>query len=66
MPAASVLETEKRVVSPMKTTGSGLHYVTVGYPVSDGIIDSIGGRIGYRPAPIGGAIFYCDLPAASE
>ena len=29
------------------------------------IIDSLGGRIGYRSAPAGGAIFYFDLPAAS-
>jgi C4-dicarboxylate-specific signal transduction histidine kinase len=33
--------------------------------VSYGIIDSMGGRIGYRRAPAGGAIFYFDLPAAT-
>ena len=36
-----------------------------GLSVSYGIIDSLGGRIGYRRAPAGGAIFYFDLPAAS-
>ena len=33
--AASVFDTESRVLSTMQTTGSGLHYVTVGYPVRD-------------------------------
>jgi two-component system sensor histidine kinase HupT/HoxJ len=40
--------------------GTGL-----GLSISYGIIDSLGGRIGYRSAPAGGAIFYFDLPAAS-
>jgi signal transduction histidine kinase len=37
--------------------GTGL-----GLSVSYGIIQSHGGRIGYRQAPGGGAIFYFDLP----
>ena len=36
-----------------------------GLSVSYGIIDSLGGHIGYRSAPAGGAIFFFDLPAAS-
>ena len=39
--------------------GTGL-----GLSVSYGIIESLGGRIGHRPAPAGGAIFYFELPAA--
>ena len=59
-------EDEARLFQPFFTTkpvseGNGL-----GLSVSYGIIDSLRGRIGYRSAPTGGAIFYFDLPAASE
>lgn len=42
-------------------TGTGL-----GLSVSYGIIDSLGGRIGHRNAPAGGAIFYFELPATKS
>ena len=58
-------DNEAKLFQPFFTTkpvgkGTGL-----GLSVSYGIIDSLGGRIGYRSAPAGGAIFYFDLPAAS-
>jgi C4-dicarboxylate-specific signal transduction histidine kinase len=45
-----------------KPTGEG---TGLGLSISYGIIDSLGGRIGYRNAAAGGAIFYFELPAAS-
>jgi C4-dicarboxylate-specific signal transduction histidine kinase len=57
---------EAKLFQPFFTTkpvGSG---TGLGLSVSYGIIDSLGGHIGYRRAPAGGAIFYFDLPAASE
>ena len=59
-------EHEAKLFQPFFTTkpigeGTGL-----GLSVSYGIIDSLGGQIGYRSAPAGGAIFHFDLPAASE
>ena len=39
--------------------GTGL-----GLSISYGIIESLGGKVGYRPAPASGAIFYFELPAA--
>ena len=55
-------ENEPKLFQPFFTTkpvgmGTGL-----GLSVSYGIIDSLGGRIGHRPAPAGGAIFYFELP----
>ena len=40
--------------------GTGL-----GLSISYGIIDSLGGSIGHRRAPAGGAIFYFELPATA-
>ena len=57
---------EAKLFQPFFTTkpvGSG---TGLGLSVSYGIIDSLGGHIGYRRAPAGGAIFYFDLPAASD
>jgi signal transduction histidine kinase len=56
---------ESRLFQPFFTTkpigqGTGL-----GLSVSYGIIDSLGGRIGYRSAAAGGAIFYFELPVAA-
>jgi signal transduction histidine kinase len=56
-------EDEARLFQPFFTTkpvgmGTGL-----GLSVSYGIIESLGGRIGHRAAPTGGAIFYFELPA---
>ena len=59
-------DNEAKLFQPFFTTkpvGSG---TGLGLSVSYGIIDSLGGHIGYRRAPAGGAIFYFDLPAASE
>jgi signal transduction histidine kinase len=58
-------ENEAKLFQPFFTTkpvgkGTGL-----GLSVSYGIVDSLGGHIGYRRAPAGGAIFYFDLPAAA-
>jgi signal transduction histidine kinase len=58
-------DNEAKLFQPFFTTkpvGSG---TGLGLSVSYGIIDSLGGHIGYRRAPAGGAIFYFDLPAAS-
>ena len=59
-------EDEPRLFEPFFTTkpvgqGSGL-----GLSISYGIIESLGGKIGYRPAPASGGIFYFELPAATE
>jgi signal transduction histidine kinase len=59
-------DNEAKLFQPFFTTkpvGSG---TGLGLSVSYGIIDSLGGYIGYRRAPAGGAIFYFDLPAASD
>jgi C4-dicarboxylate-specific signal transduction histidine kinase len=57
-------EHEAKLFEPFFTTkpvgkGTGL-----GLSVSYGIIDSLGGHIGYRRTPAGGSIFYFDLPVA--
>ena len=41
--------------------GTGL-----GLSISYGIIESMGGKIGYRPAAASGSIFYFDLPVAGS
>jgi C4-dicarboxylate-specific signal transduction histidine kinase len=56
---------EARLFQPFFTTKPVGQGTGLGLSVSYGIIDSLGGRIGYRNAPTGGAIFYFDLPAAS-
>ena len=57
-------ELEARLFQPFFTTKPVGQGTGLGLSVSYGIIDSLGGRIGYRGAPAGGAIFYFDLPAA--
>jgi signal transduction histidine kinase len=57
-------ELEARLFQPFFTTKPVGQGTGLGLSVSYGIIDSLGGRIGYRSAPAGGAIFYVDLPAA--
>jgi signal transduction histidine kinase len=59
-------ELEARLFQPFFTTKPVGQGTGLGLSVSYGIIDSLGGRIGYRSAPAGGGIFYVDLPAALE
>ena len=55
---------EAKLFQPFFTTKPVGQGTGLGLSVSYGIIDSLGGHIGYRGAPAGGAIFYFDLPAA--
>jgi signal transduction histidine kinase len=57
-------EDEAKLFQPFFTTKPVGQGTGLGLSVSYGIIDSLSGRIGYRGAPAGGAIFYFDLPAA--
>jgi signal transduction histidine kinase len=57
-------ENEAKLFQPFFTTKPVGQGTGLGLSVSYGIVDSLGGRIGYRRAPAGGAIFYFDLPAA--
>ena len=58
-------DNEAKLFQPFFTTKPVGQGTGLGLSISYGIIDSLGGRIGYRNAPAGGAIFYFDLPAAS-
>ena len=58
-------DNEAKLFQPFFTTKPVGQGTGLGLSISYGIIDSLGGRIGYRTAPAGGAIFYFDLPAAS-
>lgn len=57
-------EDEPKLFQPFFTTKPVGEGTGLGLSVSYGIIQSHGGRIGYRRAPAGGAIFYFDLPVA--
>ena len=57
-------EHEARLFQPFFTTKPVGQGTGLGLSVSYGIIDSLGGSIGYRRAPAGGALFYFDLPVA--
>jgi C4-dicarboxylate-specific signal transduction histidine kinase len=59
-------DNEAKLFQPFFTTKPVGQGTGLGLSISYGIIDSLGGRIGYRSAPAGGAIFYFDLPAAAE
>jgi len=59
-------DNEAKLFQPFFTTKPVGQGTGLGLSISYGIIDSLGGRIGYRSAPAGGAIFYFDLPAADE
>jgi signal transduction histidine kinase len=58
-------DNEAKLFQPFFTTKPVGQGTGLGLSVSYGIIDSLGGHIGYRRAPAGGSIFYFDLPAAS-
>jgi signal transduction histidine kinase len=57
---------EAKLFQPFFTTKPVGEGTGLGLSVSYGIIQSHGGRLGYRQAPSGGAIFYFELPMASE
>ena len=57
-------ENEAKLFQPFFTTKPVGQGTGLGLSVSYGIVDSMGGRIGYRRAAAGGAIFYFELPAA--
>lgn len=57
---------EARLFQPFFTTKPVGQGTGLGLSVSYGIIDSLGGHIGYRNSPTGGAVFYFDLPASTE
>jgi signal transduction histidine kinase len=59
-------EDEAKLFQPFFTTKPPGQGTGLGLSVSYGIIDSLGGRIGYRSAPTGGAILYFDLPAVAS
>jgi signal transduction histidine kinase len=55
---------EPRLFEPFFTTKPVGQGTGLGLSISYGIIESLGGKVGYRPAPASGAIFYFELPAA--
>jgi signal transduction histidine kinase len=57
-------ENEPRLFEPFFTTKPVGQGTGLGLSISYGIIESLGGKVGYRPASATGAIFYFDLPAA--
>ncbi|MGH9347213.1 MAG: sensor histidine kinase [Vicinamibacterales bacterium] len=57
-------DNEAKLFQPFFTTKPVGQGTGLGLSVSYGIIDSMGGVMGYRRVPAGGAIFYFDLPAA--
>jgi C4-dicarboxylate-specific signal transduction histidine kinase len=58
-------EDEAKLFQPFFTTKPVGQGTGLGLSISYGIIDSLGGQIGYRTAPAGGSIFYFTLPAAA-
>jgi two-component system NtrC family sensor kinase len=58
-------EDEAKLFQPFFTTKPVGQGTGLGLSISYGIIDSLGGQIGYRRAPAGGSIFYFDLPVAT-
>jgi C4-dicarboxylate-specific signal transduction histidine kinase len=57
-------EDEAKLFQPFFTTKPVGQGTGLGLSISYGIIDSLGGQIGYRRAPAGGSIFYFTLPIA--
>jgi signal transduction histidine kinase len=59
-------ENEAKLFQPFFTTKPVGQGTGLGLSISYGIVDSLGGGIGYRRAAAGGSIFYFDLPARME
>ena len=55
---------EAKLFQPFFTTKPVGQGTGLGLSVSYGIIDSMGGKMGYRRAAAGGAVFFFELPAA--
>ena len=58
-------EDEPHLFEPFFTTKPVGQGTGLGLSISYGIIESMGGTIGYRPAAASGSIFYFELPAAT-
>lgn len=56
-------EDESKLFQPFFTTKAVGEGTGLGLSVSYGIIDSLGGTMGYRRGAAGGAVFYFELPA---
>ena len=56
---------EPRLFEPFFTTKPVGQGTGLGLSISYGIIESFGGKIGYRPGVASGGIFYFELPAAA-
>ena len=59
-------EHEARLFQPFFTTKPVGQGTGLGLSISYGIIDSLGGTIGYRRARAGGSVFYFELPAITD
>jgi signal transduction histidine kinase len=59
-------EDEAKLFQPFFTTKPVGQGTGLGLSISYGIIDSMGGQIGYRKAPAGGSVFFFELPAAGS
>jgi signal transduction histidine kinase len=58
-------ENEAKLFQPFFTTKPVGQGTGLGLSISYGIVDSLGGNIGYRNADVGGAVFYFELPAGA-
>jgi two-component system sensor histidine kinase HupT/HoxJ len=58
-----VPEHQSKLFQPFFTTKPVGEGTGLGLSVSYGIIQSLGGDIGYRRGDLGGALFYFELPA---
>ena len=59
------LGSEDKLFEPFFTTKPVGQGTGLGLSISYGIVDSLGGQIGYRRAAAGGSIFYFSLPIAA-